>query len=57
MMLTGSINVRRSVQVILGCFVIFGASTIANGLVAAMSLPGSSDNPLEQQVLTAGPSR
>jgi hypothetical protein len=52
-MLTGRMDVRRSVRVILGCFIIFGASTIASGLVAAMSSssgdPGSDS--VEQPVL------
>jgi type IV secretion system protein VirB2 len=37
MMLTGRIEVRRAVRVVLGCFIIFGASTIATGIVAALS--------------------
>lgn len=37
MMLTGRIDVRRAVRVVLGCFIIFGASTIATGIVAALS--------------------
>ena len=32
LMLAGRIDVRRGAQVVLGCFVIFGASTIANGI-------------------------
>jgi type IV secretory pathway VirB2 component (pilin) len=34
-MLTGRIDVRRSGTIILGCFILFGASTIANGLRGA----------------------
>jgi hypothetical protein len=37
MMLAGRMDVRHAVRVVLGCFIIFGASTIASGLVAAMS--------------------
>ncbi len=37
MMLTGRIDMRRAVRVVLGCFIIFGASTIATGIVAALS--------------------
>lgn len=36
MMLSGRIDVRRSTQVILGCFIIFGASTIAGGVQATV---------------------
>jgi type IV secretion system protein VirB2 len=38
-MLTGRIDVRRGGTIILGCFILFGASTIANGLRAAASNP------------------
>lgn len=41
LMLTGRVNVRRGAIVILGCFILFGASTIANGLRgAAAAIPG-----------------
>jgi type IV secretory pathway VirB2 component (pilin) len=36
LMLTGRISVPRAAQVIFGCFIIFGASTIANGIIAAL---------------------
>jgi type IV secretory pathway VirB2 component (pilin) len=36
LMLTGRIDVRRAAQVVLGCFIIFGASTIAGGIVGAI---------------------
>lgn len=36
LMLSGRIDVRRSTRVILGCFIIFGASTIAAGIQAAI---------------------
>lgn len=55
MMLAGRMDVRHAVRVVLGCFIIFGASTIASGLVAAMSSspgdPGS--DAVEQPVLAA----
>lgn len=35
LLLTGRIDVRRGAQVIFGCFIIFGASTIAAGLMTA----------------------
>jgi type IV secretory pathway VirB2 component (pilin) len=52
MTVTGRMDVRRAVRVVFGCFIIFGASTIANGLIAAMSLSGNSSDqsPPEQQV-------
>lgn len=37
LMLAGRIDVRRAVQVILGCFVLFGASTIAAGIEGALA--------------------
>lgn len=37
MMLTGRLDVRRAVRVLLGCFIIFGASTISTGIAAALS--------------------
>ena len=41
LMLTGRIDVRRAAQVAFGCFIIFGASTIASGIMAAVSGSGS----------------
>jgi len=37
LMFTGRIDVRRGALVVLGCFIIFGASAIANGLLLAVS--------------------
>ena len=34
LMLTGRIDVRRAVQVVFGCFILFGASSIAQGIMA-----------------------
>lgn len=47
LMLTGRIDVRRAVQVILGCFIISGASTIARGIESAIfdSNRGDFDQP------------
>lgn len=36
-MLTGRIDVRRGAMVIIGCFLLFGAPTIAAGLYAALT--------------------
>jgi type IV secretory pathway VirB2 component (pilin) len=38
-MLTGRVDLRRGGTIILGCFIIFGASTIANGLRGATQSP------------------
>lgn len=35
-LLSGRIDLRRGAQVILGCFILFGASAIAQGIVRAM---------------------
>jgi type IV secretory pathway VirB2 component (pilin) len=40
MMLTGRINWRYGVTVILGCFVVFGAAAIVGGLQAAARMAG-----------------
>lgn len=36
LMLSGRVDVRRGAHVILGCFIIFGASTIAAGIQASI---------------------
>jgi len=35
LMLTGRIDIRRAVQVVFGCFILFGASSIAQGIMGA----------------------
>ena len=37
MMLSGRVNIRYGLTVILGCFILFGASTIAAGIMASVS--------------------
>jgi len=37
MMLSGRVNIRYGLTVILGCFILFGASTIAAGIMASLS--------------------
>jgi len=37
LMLTGRIDVRRAVQVVFGCFILFGASSIARGIMAGVN--------------------
>ena len=39
MLLAGRVDIRRAVQVILGCFILFGASTIAGGIMGAVGGP------------------
>jgi type IV secretory pathway VirB2 component (pilin) len=36
MLFTGRIEFRRGVHIILGCFVLFGAASIASGILAAL---------------------
>ena len=42
LMMTGRLNVSRAAQVILGCFIVFGAATIANGMLDMIS-PATGD--------------
>jgi type IV secretory pathway VirB2 component (pilin) len=37
MMLSGRVNIRYGLTIILGCFILFGASTIAAGIMASLS--------------------
>lgn len=41
LMLTGRVNVRRGLTVILGCFILFGAGAIAQGLRGGVALVAS----------------
>jgi hypothetical protein len=41
LMLAGRIDVCRAAQVIFGCFIIFGASTIASGIIGAFNGAGT----------------
>jgi len=50
LMLTGRIDVRRAAQVVLGCFIIFGASTIAGGIIGALQGGGG-----EPEIARAAP--
>lgn len=38
LMLTGRVNVRRGLTVILGCFILFGAGAIAQGLCGGVAM-------------------
>ena len=40
LLLSGRTDVRRAVQVILGCFILFGASSIASGIMRGLAGPG-----------------
>jgi type IV secretory pathway VirB2 component (pilin) len=51
-MLTGRVNIRYGATVVLGCFILFGASTIVNGLRYAASGVGGYDPP---PVIVAAP--
>lgn len=51
-MLTGRVNIRHGATVTLGCFILFGASTIVNGLRYAASGVGGYDPP---PVIVAAP--
>ena len=44
-MLTGRVNIRHGATVILGCFILFGASTIVSGLRYAASGVGDYASP------------
>ena len=57
MMLSGRLNARRGAVVILGCFILFGAPVIANGLLAALSTErnGALMTPYEAPVASVAP--
>jgi len=40
MMLSGRIGSRRTIEVLVGCFILFGAGAIAGGILAAVSRTG-----------------
>jgi type IV secretory pathway VirB2 component (pilin) len=40
LLLSGRVDVRRSAQVIFGCFILFGASSIATGIMNAVNGTG-----------------
>lgn len=44
-MLTGRVNIRHGATVVLGCFILFGASTIVHGLRYAASGVGADTAP------------
>jgi type IV secretory pathway VirB2 component (pilin) len=56
LLLSGRIDVRRGAQVIFGCFILFGASAIAAGVVrAAQDLNGLAENVAPPPTLYVSP--
>ena len=61
LLLTGRVNLKRGLTVIVGCFILFGAASIANGLRgAALSVTNASDEsigtiPIEPTALQLPP--
>jgi type IV secretory pathway VirB2 component (pilin) len=58
LMLTGRIEVRRAVQVVFGCFILFGASSIAQGIISGLNSFGAQQVPVTdpEPPLTYAPS-
>ncbi|MEO5775045.1 MAG: TrbC/VirB2 family protein [Sphingomicrobium sp.] len=56
MMFTGRIDWRRAVQVVIGCFIVFGASTVASGIQALAGGAGPPPVIPAPSVQTAPPS-
>jgi type IV secretory pathway VirB2 component (pilin) len=54
-MLTGRVNIRHGATVVLGCFILFGASTIVNGLRYAATGAGGDDSAPATTVRTPPP--
>ena len=55
LMLTGRIDVRRAVQVVFGCFILFGASSIAQGIIAGVNGFGAQQVADTEPPLVASP--
>lgn len=53
LMLTGRIELRRGVSVVVGCFILFGASSIAAGIQSAASSPAGTGDP---EIVSPSPS-
>lgn len=54
-MLNGRVSLQRSVTVILGCFIVFGASGIVAGLLTAAEMAGTAPPPAEVAVPVSPP--
>lgn len=52
MALTGRVDLRRAATVILGCFILFGASSIVAGL-ESMARDGRAPEPAQPQIVSA----
>ncbi|MCW2404406.1 type IV secretory pathway VirB2 component (pilin) [Sphingobium sp. B1D7B] len=55
MMLAGRVDYRRGATVILGCFILFGASTIAAGIQSLQAIATGSDLAAEPEVVQSEP--
>lgn len=55
MMLTGRVNLRRGATVVSGCFILFGATSIAAGIRSAVSGLGGSETDAVQKVAESPP--
>jgi type IV secretion system protein VirB2 len=55
-MLTGRLDVRRGMRVVLGCFILLGAPVIANGLLAgAQAVGGTAAEPQDLDITVPEP--
>jgi type IV secretory pathway VirB2 component (pilin) len=55
MMLAGRIDVRHGIRIVLGCFILFGASTIAAGIQAGFSGAVGSAQPVVAEAVAPPP--
>jgi type IV secretory pathway VirB2 component (pilin) len=55
MLLSGRLPKRRGAQLILGCFIVFGASSIAAGMMAVVSPANTAEPPIELAVTQPTP--
>lgn len=54
-LLSGRIAIRRAAMVVIGCFLLFGASAIARGLIAAASEVGVATVPTDPAMMAPPP--
>lgn len=55
-MLTGRIELRRGLTVVLGCFLLFGASLVADGIRRALDMGvGDGSNPIVATITASAP--
>jgi type IV secretory pathway VirB2 component (pilin) len=55
LMLTGRVNLRHGATVVLGCFILFGAASIAAGIRSAAMAVGEPDEPDEVAIAPSPP--